>query len=366
MVDETTLTEPRDHTAKTTRKRGPRQSAPLVSLVLAGLNEAPIIERNLKTLCDYMEALDPPLSWELVFVNDGSTDATGDIVEAFARTRPNVRVLHHERNRGLGQALRTAFVACRGDYVVCLDADLAYGPEHIPELIAKIRESGAKIVATSPYMKGGRVSKVPWLRAFLSRWSNRFLTLVAKGNMSTMTAMVRAYDRRFLESLDLRSTGMDINIEILFKGMILNEPIAEIPSHLDWSLQQEDGGGRTSKMRIVRHTFEVLFSGFLLRPVLFFVVPGLCFLLMSLWTNFWLVVRVVKQYGELGHLNPAVAAAFDAAPHTFVIGGLTLIIAIQLIGLGILALQSTHYFEESFHLGTTVLKNQRRTLKDKG
>lgn len=183
--------------------------------------------------------------------------------------------------------------------------------------------------------------------------------------MSTMTAMVRAYDRRYLDSLDLRSTGMDINIEILFKGMILNEPIAEIPSHLDWSLQQEEGEGRQSKMKIIRHTFEVLFSGFLFRPVLFFVVPGLCFLLMSLYTNFWLVVRVVEEYSRIGRLNPSVAAAFDAAPHTFVIGGLTLIIAIQLIGLGILALQSTHYFEESFHLGTTVLKNQRRAFKDK-
>ena len=366
MVNESTATENRDHTASATREQAPPKLAPVVSLVLAGLNEAPIIERNLKTLCDYMQALDPPISWELVFVNDGSTDATGDIVEAFAQPRSNVRVLHHERNRGLGQALRTAFEACRGDYVVCLDADLAYGPEHIPELITKIRQSGAKIVATSPYMKGGKVSKVPWLRAFLSRWSNRFLTIVAKGNMSTMTAMVRAYDRRFLESLDLRSTGMDINIEILFKGMILNEPIAEIPSHLDWSLQQEEGAGRVSKMKIFRHTLEVLFSGFLFRPVLFFVVPGLCFLLMSLWTNFWLVVRVVEEYGLVGRLNPAVAAAFDAAPHTFVIGGLTLIIAIQLIGLGILALQNTHYFEENFHLGTTVLKTQRRALKDNG
>jgi len=367
LVKDTSLTEQQE--TKVSAAAGGRATAapgPVVSLVVAGLNEVPIIERNLKTLCDYMEALDPPLDWELVFVNDGSTDATGDIVEAFARPRPNVCVVHHERNRGLGQALRPAFENCRGDYVICLDADLAYGPENIPVLINKIRETGAKIVGTSPYMKGGKVTKVPWLRAVLSRWSNRFLSVVAKGDLATMTAMVRAYDRRFLESLDLRSTGMDINIEILFKGMILNAPIAEIPSHLDWSLQQEDGAGRVSKMKIVRHTFEVLFSGFLFRPVLFFVVPGLCFLLMSLWTNFWLVVRVVEEYSRIGHLNPAVAAAFDAAPHTFVIGGLTLIIAIQLIGLGILALQNTHYFEESFHLGTTVLKNQRHAFKDNG
>jgi len=371
MVEGSSILERKEYTDCSPKEKASPEPVPVVSLVVAGFNEAAIIEKNLKTVCDFMESLDPALSWELVFVNDGSTDRTGDIVEGFARTRPNVHVLHHERNRGLGQALRLAFENCRGEYIVCLDADLSYGPEHIPQLITKIRETGAKIVATSPYMKGGKVSKVPWLRKALSFWSNRFLSFVAKGNLSTMTAMVRAYDRRFLESMDLRSTGADINIEILFKGMILKAPIVEIPSHLDWSLQRAEGKGRQSKVKIVRHSVEVLFSGFLLRPVLFFVVPGLCFLLMSVYTNFWLCMRVFQEYGRLDstggglhQFDAAVAAAFDAAPHTFVIGGLTLMIAIQLIGLGILALQNTHYFEESFHLGTTVLKTQRRAFRE--
>ena len=115
----------------------------------------------------------------------------------------------------------------------------------------------------------------------------------------------------------------------------------------------------------------LLLSGFLFRPVFFFMLPGLLFFLMSVYTNFWLFVRVSEEYGRIGaaggglhQFDAAVAAAFNAAPHTFVIGGLTLMIAIQLIGLGILALQSTHYFEEIFHLVTTVLKTQRRGFKD--
>ena len=114
MVEEASILEQRKYTHSSLGKQASPEPVPVVSLVVAGLNEAAIIEKNLKTLCDYMESLDPALSWELVFVNDGSTDGTGDIVEEFARTRSNVSVLHHQRNRGLGQALRLAFENCRG------------------------------------------------------------------------------------------------------------------------------------------------------------------------------------------------------------------------------------------------------------
>jgi hypothetical protein len=183
--------------------------------------------------------------------------------------------------------------------------------------------------------------------------------------------MVRAYDRRFLQRLDLKSAGMDINLEILYKAMMLGARIEEIPSHLDWALQRAEGEARQSKMKILRHTVAVLISGFLFRPVLFFVFPGLVFLLMSAYANYWGIVRIFEAYDRLppgawgmDRFDAAVAAAFDLAPHTFIVGGLTLMLAIQLLGLGVLALQSTSYFEQSFHLGSTLLRNQRGASGD--
>ena len=101
----------------------------------------------------------------------------------------------------------------------------------------------AEIVLASPYMAGGRASSVPWIRKMLSRWGNRFLALTARGvnpagNISTLTGMVRAYDARFVRSLNLKSTGMEINTEIIYKGMILNARIEEVPAHLDWSTRK--------------------------------------------------------------------------------------------------------------------------------
>lgn len=340
-------------------------TAPLVSLVVAGFNEAAIIEKNLQALCDFMETLDPDTSWELVFINDGSTDATGEIVERFARYRTNVRVFHHETNRGLGAALRLAFAKCRGDYIITLDADLSFGPQHIPLLLDKIRQTGAKVVTSSPYMKGGKISQVPWLRRIMTIGSNQFLSAVAKTRVTSITPMVRAYNRRYIQSLDLRSTGMDINVEIMYKTMILNEPVAEIPAHMDWSLQRAEGAARQSKMKIMRNIFAVLLSGFMFRPFFFFILPGLICLAMSAYANFWLIAHVVEQYAAvdpavvgLDRFDAAVAAAFHVAPHAFIVGGLTLVVAIQLISLGIVALQNTNNFEQLFHLGTSILRNQ--------
>ena len=346
---------------------------PLLSVVVPAYNEAAIVEKNLARLCQYMESLEDECRWEIVFVNDGSIDGTGELAEAFARTRSNIQVLHHVVNFGLGQAIKFAFNHCHGDYIVTLDLDLSYSPEHIRELLAKIRATRAKIVVTSPYMKGGRISSVPWLRRTFSVLANRFLSLAARGNLSTLTSMVRIYDARFVRALNLKAMGMEVNPEAIYKAMLLRARIEEIPAHLDWTLQNAEGAKRKSSMRLLRHSMATLLSGFLFRPFMFFIVPGAVLLLLSLYLGAWIVAHVVRHYHLLTQYDwpPvraswAVAAAYNERTHAFVIGGMLLMLAIQLISLGILALQSKSYFEEIFHLGTTVyryLQEDRRAGK---
>ena len=245
---------------------------PLVSLVVPAYNEAGILEKHLGALCRHMDTLEDRYRWELILINDGSSDRTGAIAEAFATSRNNIQVLHHVVNFGLGQAFQFAFGRSRGDYVVTLDVDLSYSLEHIDQLLTKIRETRAKIVIASPYMKGGRVSNVPWVRRTLSILANRFLSLTAKNGLSTLTGMVRVYDGRFLRTLNLTSTGMEINPEIIYKAILLRARIEEIPSHLDWHLQNSAGAKRQSSLRVARQVMAVLLSGYLFRPVMFFKV----------------------------------------------------------------------------------------------
>ncbi|KAB8320229.1 glycosyltransferase family 2 protein [Tolypothrix campylonemoides VB511288] len=341
-----------------------------VSIIVPAYNEGLIIEKNLGILCQHMEALESKYKWELIIINDGSKDNTGELAETFAKNRNNVSVVHHLTNCGLGQALRSGFKHCQGNYIITLDLDLSYSPEHIEQLLSKIRQTRAKVVLTSPYMKGGKVSNVPWLRLFLSVWANRFLSFATKGKLSTLTGMVRVYDASFLRSLNLRSTGMDINAEVIHKAMLLNAEIEEIPAHLSWHPQKvaksSKQARRKSSMKILRHTWNTLFYGFVLRPVIFFIIPSLVFFLLCLYVNtsilidWWTNYQRFAQTTQFPDPTQAVASAFRQDPYTFFIGGITLMLAIQLFSLGILSLQSKHYFQEIFSLGTAIYDNTRK------
>jgi glycosyltransferase involved in cell wall biosynthesis len=341
--------------------QGSQESRPLVSLVLPAFNEAAIVESSLQKLCTYMAGLESEYRWEIVLVNDGSSDATGPLAQQFARNHPQVTVLHHPTNFGMGQALISGFKFCRSDYVITLDLDLSFSPDHIPAMLKAIRETRARIVVASPFAKGGRISHVPWSRKLMSVWANRFLARAANAGFSSLTGVGRAYDGKFLRSLNLRSTGMDINPEILFKAIMLRARIVEIPAHLDWQEQLAVGPARKSKMRVMRHIFSVLLSGFLFRPAHFFLLPGLALMVFALYVNVWMFihwwdafVKLTDYTWFLDRASVAVGTAFRAFPHTFVVGGISLLASLQLICFGVLSLQQKKYFEELFHLGTTI------------
>jgi hypothetical protein len=70
-------------------------------------------------------------------------------------------------------------------------------------------------------MKGGKISNVPWLRKVMSYWANRFMSISSDSNIRTFTGMVRAYDRRFLSTLNLKAMDNEINPEIIYKAQLL-------------------------------------------------------------------------------------------------------------------------------------------------
>jgi len=345
----------------------------LVSVIIPAFNEASMLRSTLTAVCRYMDSLQNRYQWELIVVNDGSVDRTGELAEEFAATQTGVRVIHHPRNFGLGQALKSGFKYSRGKYVAVLDSDLSYAPHHIGLLLDRIQLSQAKIVCASPYAKGGKVSYVPWLRRVMSAWANRFLSKVAQCSLLTLTGMVRVYDGRFIRALNLRSIGMEVSPEIIYKSLLLRAQVEEIPAHLDWELQRSAGGRRSSSMKVMPHIVSTMFSGFLFRPFIFFLLPGLSLLTLALYINTWMFIHFFEEYQSLAQhewffsrASIAVAQAYQAFPHTFIVGGLSLMLAIQLISLGVLSVQSKQYFEEVFHLGSTIYGHLREnTLNGK-
>lgn len=164
---------------------------------------------------------------------------------------------------------------------------------------------------------------------------------------------------------------MEINPEVLYKAMLLNARIEEIPAHLNWELQRSAGLSRRSSMKMLRQTLKVLLAGFLFRPVMFFILPGTAILIFALYTNTWMFIHFFEQYGRLtsirgleDRVTAAVGAAFQQYPYTFLIGLMSLVLAIQLLSLGIVALQNREYFQEMFYLGTQIHRSAKQYLKE--
>lgn len=339
---------------------------PLVSLIIPAYNEEHIIVQSLTTVLGYVDReLDPQYRFEVLVVDDGSSDRTAELAEAFAVDHPRVRVLRHPVNFRLGQALRYAFGASRGDYVVTLDCDLSYDPEHIGRMLEALRVNYARVVVASPYMKGGRTTAIPRGREMMSRGANRLLAASSQDGISTLTGMVRAYDGPFLRSLNLKAMGPEINTEILYKAKILRARVVEVPAHLDWTGQAERAKTRRVNLKVKPTTKLYLFSSFIYRPLAFFVVPGLAVMVLAVWTLLSIAFDTLRLVDDLdGGIDARLTEAFEQVyaqrPQSFIIGGISLVLSVQLISFGLLSLQSKRYFEELFHLGTRVVRGVER------
>jgi hypothetical protein len=105
---------------------------------------------------------------------------------------------------------------------------------------------------------------------------------------------------------------------------------------------------------------------------MFFILPGFALLVLDLYPLTWTVIHTISQYQKLAksklpfdyRLSEALGAAFRLSPHSFIIGGIVLLVAIQFISLGFLAYQKKRYFEELFYLGSRIYTNTRPEEKN--
>ena len=159
---------------------------------------------------------------------------------------------------------------------------------------------------------------------------------------------------------------MDVMPEMIHKAKLLRATIDEIPAELNWERQNKVGTRRRSSLRLLRQILGTTVSGFILRPFTFLLVPGLLLLAFAAYVNTWMVIHFADAYSQLAgtpettrDLSAAVALAYTRYPHTFIVGLLSLMLAMQLIGMAMLSLQNKKYFDELFHLGSTLLREAR-------
>ena len=239
------------------------QEKPEVSIFAPAHNERGNIPQLLERLDRTIQRLG--VATEVLIVDDGSTDGTGDILEAAKAQYPWLRVISHRRNQGLTEAMRTGFRNVRGENVVFIPADLESEPEEdVPLLLAKLAE-GYDVVAG--WRQGRRDRKV--FASFLYNAVSRRLFGVEAHDMN----WIKAFRREVIENLQLRS---DWHRFILMIAASQGYRVAEVRTGYHpraWGRSHYGFG------RIPRSLLDVMVVKFLLtfsrKPMLFFGSIGL-------------------------------------------------------------------------------------------
>ncbi|TML96566.1 MAG: glycosyltransferase family 2 protein [Actinobacteria bacterium] len=193
-----------------------------VSFLVPAYNEASTIVEVLDRVSDL------ELDKQIVVVDDGSTDGTGDLVEGWRDGRDDV-VLVRKPNGGKGSAVRAAIPHAEGDIAVIQDADLEYDPADVPALIEPIERGHADVVFGSR-LSGGRPQRA---YLFWHLLGNRFLSLLTNvlynTTLSDMETGYKAFRIEVLRSLDLRQDDFGIEPEITAKICRRKLRVYELP-----------------------------------------------------------------------------------------------------------------------------------------
>ncbi len=200
-----------------------QQSAtPDVSIIIPAYCEEETIKEVLQRVIK--------ISWslgnvEIIVVDDGSTDKTGEKVAAF----PFVKYIRHEHNMGKGAAIRTGLKSSRGKILVIQDADLEYLPEYLPSMVKPIMDGSMDIVY------GSRFQGKPEGMSFSHFIGNSILSFVARCLYSVKITDImtgqKAFRRTLLDSVELEENGFAVEIELTCLGFNGNEPqkFTEVP-----------------------------------------------------------------------------------------------------------------------------------------
>lgn len=344
-----------------------------ISLVLSVHNEESLIENTIHRLAAYMNETFVNNKWEIILVDDGSTDNTLELMKQATQSYSNAHIIQHRKCFGQGRGFRSAFGVATGDILVTLDADLSYEPVYIGKLIEEMERSNADIVIVSAFLSGSQIKKVPLLRRIFTICANKILSLTSSLNLSAITCAVRAYKADVIQLLPVNSNGMEINLEIILKAQMMNLHVTEIPATLKWSSEKNRKRRRT-KLSLLKSIFRYSFFSLLFSPNTLFLMPltlTLSVFLIYLFSLLKIVFNRISHGVEksslplLESISEALRWAFLNYTHAFYFLIASLIISFFLLTAWFISRQNKFYFEQTHALlHSLIVANRKRSKKN--
>ncbi|HEY0868208.1 MAG TPA: dolichyl-phosphate beta-glucosyltransferase [Fimbriimonas sp.] len=218
--------------------------SPYLSVVVPAYNEEERLPRTLARLHEYYIAQD--YAFDVTIVSDGSKDATGAVVRAFARDHPHFSLLEHHPNRGKGYAVRQGVLAAKGEVVLFCDADLATPQEETEKLLPRIREGADVAIGSRPLRESKLEIRQPWYREMLGRGFNKAVQMLAVRGIDDTQCGFKMFRREAAREIFRRCAldGFSFDIEALMIARDLGYRIDEVP--IRWRHQE---GSKVSVLR---------------------------------------------------------------------------------------------------------------------
>src|SRR3990170_5983554 len=202
----------------------------MMSIVIPAYNEEKRIRGSLSETCTYMSG--SGMDYEVIVVDDGSSDGTSRIVESMVTDFPKVRLVRYEKNRGKGHALRTGVLVTKGDFVLVMDADLSTPMEELRKLMPYLSEGGFDIAIGSRALAlSDIIRKQPWWRRGMGKTFNKIVKALVIGGFSDTQCGFKLFIGEIARSLfgEAKIDRFAYDVEILALAKKKGYRIKEVP-----------------------------------------------------------------------------------------------------------------------------------------
>lgn len=303
-----------------------------VSVVCPFYNESAIIENAVRRMIANLEK--SGADWELIVVDDGSTDNSLALVSAAIKGDHRVSVISYPYNMGRGHALKTGIEAATKEFIVTTEIDLSWGDGITQDILKKFRdEPHLDVVIASTNLRGGGYKDVPFQRILLSRLGNLIIRLLFTKNITMNTGMTRGYRRQIIQNLRTFEKGKEFHLEVLLKLVTLGARIGEIPATIEWKDHKlsKSRVKRTSSSNIPKLIGSHLNFAVFANPIRYFWLVSVLTFLMS---------ASVFLYGAYRYLNGFVSI------YMLLVALLLAISGFIFFGFGIITAQNNNILKE--------------------
>jgi glycosyltransferase involved in cell wall biosynthesis len=192
-----------------------------ISIILPAYNEEANLRAALNDALSYLKTLKDP--WEIIVVDDGSSDDTGKIAADFAKHHRRIKIISHQRNMGYGRSLSDGFLASNYNFVFFTDSDRQFDLKAL-DIMWPVAKTGVIDLVI-----GYRLNrKDPWIRRFLSRCYNILADILFDLDVKDIDCAFKIFKKEIFEKIKIESDNFFVNTEILAKARYFRYKILEV------------------------------------------------------------------------------------------------------------------------------------------